>query len=147
LIFAGPGIGASQSARQIAETVDIYPTLLALAGMKRAAGMQPLDGMDLAPALKNPSQVTRPYAYHAYPRPGRIGQAIRTDRYRLVRWTQEATGNRSYELYDLEADPGETRNQADALPAVRADLEAYLDAQPKPVSVRIAAERPGRASD
>ena len=82
--------------------------------------------------LHDPAARVRSYAYHAYPRPGRLGQAIRTDRYRLVRWTEEKTGARDYELYDLVADPEETRNQAATLPAVRQRLEAILDAQPQP---------------
>ncbi len=147
LIFAGPGISAGQSATQIAETVDVYPTLTALARPTSAAKMQPLDGTSLAPALVNSSRVVRPYAYHAYTRPGRIGEAIRTARYRLVRWTQEATGDRAYELYDLQTDPGETRNIAETRPRARAELEAYLAAQPKPVSVKLATQRPTRARD
>lgn len=142
LIFAGPGTGSAGSAPvQLAETVDVYPTLAALAGLRLPAGTQPIDGSDLTPALRDPAAIVRPYAYHAYPRPGRIGQALRTDRYRLVRWTQEASGARDYELYDMRDDPGETRNLAGALPGVRAALEATLDAQPKPVSVEITKQR------
>jgi hypothetical protein len=101
---------APESARarprcQPAETVDIYPTLAALAGLRRPAGPQPIDGSDLTPALHDPAARVRGYAYHAYPRPGRIGQAIRTERYRLVRWTQEQTGARDYELYDHRRRP------------------------------------------
>lgn len=146
LILAGPGIGAGKSAAQIAETVDLFPTLTALAGLKRPGQMQPLDGTDLTPALHDPKWTGRPYAYHAYPRPGRIGQAIRTKRHRLVRWTHEATGERTYELYDLQGDPGETRNMADALPKLRAKLDAILNAQPVPITIRRAAERPNRPS-
>ncbi len=147
IIFAGPGTGARDSApKQIAETVDIYPTLVALAGLKLPAGMQSLDGMSLVPALNDASAETRPYAYHSFNRPGRIGQAIRTHRYRLVRWTQEATGQRVYELYDLQGDPGETRNLAGTRPEVQARLEAYLDAQPAPASVNLKAEHDARAS-
>lgn len=144
LIFAGPGTKAGSAPKQIAETVDVYPTLAHLAGLKMPQTMQSLDGMDLSPALADPARVSRPYAYHAYNRPGRIGQAVRTARYRLVRWTQEATGARVYELYDLKGDPGETRNMADTQPSIRAELESYLDAQPRPVTVRLAAERPTR---
>lgn len=134
LIIAWPGtVRTGTAPRQIAETVDIYPTLLSLAGLKPAARMQPLDGVDLAPALRDASRVVRPYAYHAYTRPGWIGQAIRTARYRLVRWTRAKDGKREYEFYDLQADTGETRSLAGALPKVRAELEAYLDAQPRPV--------------
>lgn len=144
LIFAGPGTKAGSAPKQIAETVDVYPTLAHLAGLRLPTKMQPFDGIDLSKALADSDRVTRPYAYHAFNRPGRIGQAIRTERYRLVRWTQEQTGERAYELYDFEGDPKETRNMADALPRVRAELERYLDAQPKPVTVRLAAERPTR---
>jgi len=142
LIFAGPGTGpGGRAPAQLAETVDVYPTLAALAGLKLPGRMQPIDGADLTPVLRDAAVTVRPYAYHAYHRPGRIGQAIRTARYRLVRWTQEATGNRAYELYDLQRDPGETRNLAGGLPKVRAELEAYLDAQPKPVTTELTKRR------
>lgn len=132
LIFAGPGIARGRGTGQLAETVDIYPTLAALASLPAPTGPQPIDGTSLAPVLRDTTARVRDYAYHAYPRPGRIGQAIRTDRYRLVRWTQEKTGARDYELYDLDGDPEETRNQAATLPAVRQRLEAILDSQPAP---------------
>src|SRR3546814_4264851 len=72
----------------------IYPTLAALAALPAPTGPQPIDGTSLAPVLHDPATRVRGYAYHAYPRPGRLGQAIRTERYRLVRWTQEKTGAR-----------------------------------------------------
>lgn len=137
LILAGPGAGSGGSAPgQLAETVDVFPTLATLAGLEMPKTMQPMDGVDLTPVLRDPAARVRPYAYHAFNRPGRIGQAIRTEDYRLVRWTQEATGARAYELYDMRGDAGETRNLATRLPKVRAELEAYLDAQPTPVTVR-----------
>jgi iduronate 2-sulfatase len=138
LIFAGPGIARGQGTGQLAETVDIYPTLAELAALPAPTGPQPIDGTSLAPVLRDTKARVRDYAYHAYPRPGRLGQAIRTDRYRLVRWTQEKTGARDYELYDLVADPEETRNRAAALPAVRQRLEAILDSQPaaRPITGR-----------
>lgn len=145
LVFAGPGIGAGKITRQLAETVDIYPTLAGLAGLQRPAGPQPIDGTDLSPVLHDPAARVRGYAYHAYPRPNRIGQAIRTERYRLVRWTQEQTGARDYELYDLVGDPLETRNVAATQPGIRSQLEALLDAQPKPRSVNLRRTRAGAA--
>lgn len=148
LIIAGPGTGkGGQAAAQLAETVDVFPTLVSLAGVTRPATMQPIDGTDLTPVLRTPSLQVRPYAYHAFNRPGRIGQAIRTARYRLVRWTQETTGERIYELYDLKTDPGETRNIAAADPGTRARLDAYLDAQPRPVTVDLMAQRAAQKHD
>ncbi|WP_294358217.1 sulfatase [uncultured Sphingomonas sp.] len=147
LIIAGPGTGkAGQAPRQIAETVDVYPTLVKLAGLAYPKTMQPVDGIDLSPALRNPARVVKPYAYHAYNRPGRIGQAVRTADYRLVRWTLEGSGARDYELYDLTRDPGETRNMVAVMPQVKARLERYLDAQPRPVSLELANTRPTRPS-
>lgn len=147
LIFAGPGVGAGQATDQPAETVDVYPTLAALADLPAPDGPQPIDGTDLSDVLKNPDARVRPYAYHAYPRPNRIGQAIRTERYRLVRWTHEKTGERDYELYDLVQDPGETRNIAAEQRGVRDRLERYLDAQPKPKSVNLKKERQAAAAN
>src|SRR3546814_6280980 len=88
----------------------IYPTLAALAALPAPTGPQPIDGTSLAPVLHDPAARVRGYAYHAYPRPGRLGQAIRTERYRLVRWTQEKTGARDYELYRSEEQPSELQS-------------------------------------
>src|SRR3546814_12167472 len=49
LIFAGPGIVKGRSTDQLAETVDIYPTLAALAALPAPTGPQPIDGTSLAP--------------------------------------------------------------------------------------------------
>lgn len=136
LLFAGPGIGAGKATMQPAETVDIYPTLAALAGLAPPNGPQSLDGANLTPVLHDPGARVRGYAYHAYNRPNRIGQAIRTERYRMVRWTREQTGARDYELYDLVADPFETKNVAATQPDVKVRLDAILDSQPKPKSVK-----------
>src|SRR3546814_18650542 len=86
LIVAGPGIVKGRATDQLAETVDIYPTLAALAALPAPTCPQPIDGTSLAPVLHDPATRVRGYAYHAYPRPGRPGQALRTQRYRLVRW-------------------------------------------------------------
>ncbi|WP_232491813.1 sulfatase [Novosphingobium kaempferiae] len=132
LIFAGPGVGKGVSTRQPTETVDIYPTLAALAGLPPPTGPQKMDGINLKPVLENPETRLRGYAYHFYNRPHRWGQAIRTEQYRLVRWTHDQTGERVYELYDLVGDPGETRNIADEKPEVVKELDGMLDRQPKP---------------
>jgi len=42
-----------------------------------------------------------------------MGFAMRTDRYRYVEWRNRKTGHvAARELYDHQADPGETRNLA-----------------------------------
>lgn len=136
LVFAGPGVASGKVTRQLAETVDLYPTLADLAGLTRPTGPQPIDGISLKPVLQHAYTQLRPYAYHAYNRPDRWGQAIRTERYRLVRWTHDTTGERTYELYDLIADPGETRNVAGARNKEVANLNAILDKQPAPARLK-----------
>ncbi len=41
-----------------------------------------------------------------------MGQAVRDDRYRLVRWLDRSGTVQSYELYDHRSDPDETVNVA-----------------------------------
>jgi arylsulfatase len=50
---------------------------------------------------------------------------VRQGRWKLVDWRDfEAKANSGWQLYDLAADPGETRDLAAAQPAVVADLRA-----------------------
>lgn len=138
LIFVAPGIAApASSTRQPAETVDVLPTLVELAGLPPHAGPQPLDGTSLVPVLRDPSLRVRDHATHAFPRQREgkpvIGRAIRTERYRLVEWKQPgaAATTADIELYDYQEDPEETRNLAPLQPAVVAELRATLDRQPE----------------
>lgn len=136
LVFAGPGIAAGARTRQLAETVDIYPTLAALAGLAAPRGPQPIDGISLKPVLRKASARLRDYAYHAYNRPHRWGQAIRTERYRLVRWTHEQSNEQVYELYDLKQDPAETVNLAGTKPRLVRRLDAVLKSLPPPAPLK-----------
>jgi len=139
LIFAGPGVARGMATGQLAETVDIFPTLAALAGIAAPKGPQPIDGISLTPVLRDPAKRVRDHAYHCYPRGDWIGQAIRTERYRLVRWTNQKSGAVATELYDLKADPDERRNIVDSAPDTRRHLEAILARHPVPKPIRKAA--------
>jgi iduronate 2-sulfatase len=85
--------------------------------------------LSLVPVLRDPTVRVRDFAYHAYPREGRIGRAIRTERHRLVEWKVPgaAASSADLELYDYETDPAETRNVASEQPAVAASLRKILD--------------------
>jgi iduronate 2-sulfatase len=134
LIFVAPGVAKPGSAtRQLAETVDIYPTLAELAGLPRPEGPQPIDGVSLVPVLKEPETTIRDHAYHCYPRGARMGRAIRTERHRLVEWKEPgaAAETAEFELYDYEADPLETRNLAKDQPDVVAKLSEILARHPE----------------
>lgn len=141
VIFAPGVVAPGSSTGQFAETVDLYPTLAELAGLPPPEVPQSLDGTSLAPVLRDPQARVRDHAYHAYPRrpQGRflLGRAIRTERYRLVEWKSPgaAPETAEFELYDYEADPGETKNLAKDQPAVLAQMRAILARHPeaKPV--------------
>jgi iduronate 2-sulfatase len=114
ILIIAPGVTKPNTAtRQLAESVDLYPTLAELAGLPAPTGPQSIDGVSLVPVLANPEVRVRDHAYHAYPK-DKLGRAIRTERYRLVEW--KAIGGPAnkavYELYDYETDPLETRNLA-----------------------------------
>ena len=139
IIFAAPGVAkAGASTDQLAETVDIYPTLAALAGLPHPDVPQPIDGMSLVPVLRDPSVRVRDHAYHVFPRGRRMGRAIRTDRYRLVEWKipNEPEENAILELYDYKTDPLETRNLAADRPEAVAQLRAILARHPEAVPQR-----------
>jgi len=134
LIIAGPGIQAGAGTRQLASTVDLYPTLAALAGLPQPAGPQPIDGMSLTPVLKNPEASIRDHITHCYPRSKRFGWAIRTERYRLVQWGDPTKPDAcEYELYDFQRDPIEKVNLADQHPEIVAELHKKFAAYPPPV--------------
>ena len=135
LLMVAPGVAApGSSTKQIAESVDVFPTLAELAGLPVPRGPQPIDGMSLAPVLKDPGKRVRDHAFHAYPKKT-LGRAIRTGRHRLVEWkTPGAPDARAeYELYDYETDPLETKNLAVERPDVVAELKKRLAAYPEPV--------------
>lgn len=138
LVVVAPGVtGANSSTQQLAESVDLFPTLAELAGLPAPQGPQAIDGISLLPVLKDPSTRVRDHAYHAYPR-GKLGRAIRTERYRLVQWKNPNAPEETaeYELYDYQTDPHETENVATKRPEVTAALKAKLATYPEPVSRR-----------
>ncbi len=130
IIVAAPGVKAGEKTGAFVETVDIYPTLCELAGVPVP---QNIDGLSFVPVLKDSSTSTRDSIIHVYPRGKRLGRAIRTARHRLVEWKEPGApaDTAVLELYDYEADPGETKNLAAEQPEVVAQLRAILDKHPE----------------
>jgi arylsulfatase A-like enzyme/Flp pilus assembly protein TadD len=116
LILAGPGIGRGERRRGPAQTVDVTPTLLGLVGAPVPAG---LDGTDLLSHAAD-----RPiYAETLYPRS--MGWAplhsLRSGRLKYIEAPRP-------ELYDLDTDPGESRDLATARPEDASRLRLALAA-------------------
>jgi iduronate 2-sulfatase len=137
LLIVAPGVAkAGAATKQLAETVDIFPTLAELAGLPAPKGPQRIDGVSLAPVLRDPAARVRDHAYHCYPRGERMGRAIRTERYRLVEWKKPGApaDTAELELYDYQTDPLETKNLATTQPEVAAQLRAILARHPEAVA-------------
>jgi uncharacterized sulfatase len=117
LIIASPEVAQpGVPARGLVELVDVFPTLLELAGLPPPP--QRMDGRSLVPQLKDPSQPGRAAA-RSWRRAavGLAGRSIRTDRYRYTEWPDG-----SQELYDLQSGGIEGRNLAgEALHAATRD--------------------------
>lgn len=104
-------------AEALAEQIDIYPTLSALAGLDTP---EHCAGRSLVPALHDPAAVVRDDAYGLT----RAGQMLRTVTHTYIRYTDGEE-----ELYDMQVDPRQYTNlagdpaNADALNLLRQRLE------------------------
>ncbi len=135
LIVAAPGVlPPGVVVEDQVRTIDILPTILDLAGIAIPGG---LDGTSLVTrargerggeALLAYSESGRNF-YRENPRqfvPGIAGKwrMMRSDRYKLIRIPKDPEP--IWELYDLAADPGETRNLIAERPAVAEELRVEL---------------------
>jgi arylsulfatase A-like enzyme len=100
---------------EVMHVVDLYPTIARLAGAQ--PGDKPLDGVDAWPVIADgkPSARTE-VVYNVEP----LMAGVRQGRWKLV-WKTALPSQ--VELFDLESDPGETRNVAGEHPDVVAKLE------------------------
>jgi arylsulfatase A-like enzyme len=113
LLVAGAGVASpGRVVPALANTVDLYPTILELAGIDPAAVVPAgtrLDGVSLLPYLCNVAHPSpRAWAYAERFRPvynQGYQRAIRNGRYKLI---ERASGSR--EFYDLAVDPFEATN-------------------------------------
>ena len=117
LVIAGPGIGRGAKCARTVELLDLFPTLLELAGRPARPD---LEGHSLVPLLKD---ATAPRPWPAVTTHNQNNHSVRTERWRYIRY---ADG--SEELYDLLADPNEWKNLAGvpAHVAVKRELARWL---------------------
>ena len=109
LIISAPAMKAKgRSSSALVELVDLYPTLCELAGLPQPEG---LEGKSLAPLLNEPDQTWKKAAFSQFPRGSTMGRSMRTDRWRITRWT-EKNKPVALELYDHKNDPAENVNLA-----------------------------------
>ncbi len=111
--------------------LDIYPTLVELAGLEPQQG---LDGRSLVPLLRNPELPWQP-TLTTY---GRLNHAVRSEDFRYIRY---ADG--SEELYDHRVDPMEWTNLAadENYLAVKRELTGWLPSTNAPEAPNQPADR------
>lgn len=105
MLLVAPGHEGGRVCRRVVEYVDLYPTLVDLAGLP---ARDDVAGRSLRPLLDDPGA---PWDYPAFSIGAREGRpawlAVSTERYRYVEY---ADANTPAELYDLRADPKEWKD-------------------------------------
>lgn len=101
LIFAGPGVTKGGRSTQPAELLDMYPTLIELAGVP---ARDDLEGLSLVPQLKDAAAKRERPAITSH---NQGNHGIRSEKWRYIHY---ADG--SEELYDMVKDPEEWDNLA-----------------------------------
>ncbi len=134
LVVTGPGFKKTGSKCDApVSSVDFYPTLLELAGIKPPEG-QVLDGVSLVPLLHGASKLDRKRLFWHFPcYVGRAtpSSAIREGDFKLIEFFEE--GGR-VELFNLKNDPNEEKNLAALMPDKAAALSKTLRAWQKETS-------------
>lgn len=126
-----PGkIKAGTSSETPAISIDVMPTLLALAKVK-VPEERSLDGVDLSPLLLKQQAVTpRPLFWASLSNSGKRSEAMRQGPWKLVVQHPKAKPgtfeNEKIELYRLDQDPGEKQNRVKQEPQQAAAMLKQL---------------------
>ncbi len=125
LIMAGPGIPKNKVLGQYVYLMDIYPTLCELCGIGIPGSVE---GKSFAGMFSDESLVTRPDIYYVFQ--ARI-RGVADGRYKLIEYRTENV--KLTQLFDLQADPWETKNFYDYIgyeeitARLRRRMEQYRD--------------------
>ena len=136
-IFWGPGrIPAGTVCGEVATTMDLFVTFGRMAGAAMP-GDRVIDGKDIRPLLFGEAGARSPYDAFFYHSGGGQLEAVRAGRWKL-RIAQPPPPKKgakkapaaapTVELYDLEADIGESKTLADRHPDMVARLKGLMDA-------------------
>lgn len=128
LVIAGPQIKPGSITAAPAASIDLYPTLLDLAGFSAPSGVK-LDGVSLAPLFRggDVEKLARERLFWHFPcyvGKGGPASSVREGDYKLIEFFEDG----KKELYNLRDDPGETRDLSAQQPERAAALGATLKA-------------------
>jgi len=118
LIISAPQKKKGQVCKKLVELVDMYPTLVELAGLPLPSG---LEGTSMVPLLDNPNRSWKKAAFTQFPRPvyykknfNSMGYSVRTEQFRYIEWIDvKKKQTIAVELYNHQADPYEQMNLAE----------------------------------
>lgn len=119
IAWAPAFIPAGQTCREVACSMDLYPTLARLAGATLPTD-RVLDGRDILPLLRAAPGATSPHAAFFYHTGGGKLEAVRAGTWKLI-------VKANPELYDLSRDIGEQDNVITQHPEVAARLRRLYD--------------------
>ena len=127
LMWAWAGkIAPGTTSDAVVGPVDIYPTILELAGIAKPAA-QHFDGVSYASVLRAAGPLKREayFNYHPHAGANRAGGVwVRAGDFKLLRWFGNPA---THELYNLHDDIGESKNLAAAMPDKVTALSALID--------------------
>ena len=126
LIFRGPGVKPGTRIDTVTRSVDLFPTLLELAGIRAGTPDGAAAGRSLAAALRGERIDDAPAFAESLVPLVHFGwsdlRAVRDGRWKYILAPRP-------ELYDLERDPAETNNLVDKEPARARALRTGLEGQ------------------
>ena len=137
LIYYPPQLAPGQRIAAQVRTIDVLPTVLDLLQMPFAGKLQ---GQSLLPVIQGKAALpetafaeTTPCGYSC---PSRLAEnrlwAVRTNEWKLIAKYDAATKATRAELYDLQADPGETKDvlpqHSDVAEKFQQELQRWMDA-------------------
>jgi arylsulfatase A-like enzyme len=111
LVFLNPSLERATTVDTPSTLIDLYPTLLDLVGVAMPPGLK---GVSLAGPVPPRSLMARGIQWWPV--------ALRAGRYKLI----QAGPDETEALYDLEADPTESNDLAEANPEIVAALRAHI---------------------
>jgi arylsulfatase A-like enzyme len=142
LIVKWPGVvEGGHVIDQPAITMDLYPTLLEIAGLQLRPG-QHQDGLSLVPPLRGYGSIDRQQLFFHFPHyhgsGNRPSGAAHLGDYKLLEWFEDG----KIELYDLSADIGESRDLTSQMPELAGGLHEILEEWRRSVGARMPAPNP-----
>jgi len=120
-IMRWPGtVPAGTVCREVAATIDVLPTLAALAGAEVPSD-RVIDGKDIGPLLKGKPGAKSPHEAYFF-----RGRAVRSGKWKFHLAGRGKPKQPAGQLYDLEADISESKNVAKENPEVDQRLTTLL---------------------